>query len=83
MISFPLSLILIPFAVMALIIAFLSFMNLRNLARYRAEDVISFTAVFVFLAGIAVIIYISYGYLAGIDWTKMIEAGLPSAKIIF
>jgi uncharacterized membrane protein len=83
MISFPLSLFLIPYAIFLLVIAFFAFVNVRNLARYRAEDIISFMAVFIFIAGLAVIAYFSYEFLSEIDWTKTIEISLPTLKTSF
>ena len=83
MISFALSIILIPYAIFLAIAAFFAFINLRNLWRYRAEDVISFFACFIFLAGLTATAYFSYNYLSPIDWTKMISLNLPSIKASF
>jgi hypothetical protein len=83
MISFPLSMILIPFAVLAMAIIFFAFIGLRNLARYRAEDGMAFVATFVFLSGAALICLFAYNYLSPIDWTKAIEISLPSIKTGF
>jgi hypothetical protein len=77
---FPLSIVLIPYAIFSLIVAFFIFINLRNLVRYRAEDIISFGALLIFLAGLAFIGYFTYGALSGIDWTGTIEMGLPDIK---
>ena len=76
MVSFPLSLFLIPYAVIAAIIGFLGFINLRNLARYRAEDTVSFAATFIFIAGFLVLAYFSYGYLSPINWKELVEINL-------
>jgi len=76
MVSFILSILLIPYAVILAITAFLSFINLRNLIRYRTEDVISFFACFIFLAGLAFLGYFSYGYLSPIDWKEIITFNL-------
>lgn len=76
MISFTLSTILIPYAIFLVIAAFFAFINLRNLWRYRAEDVISFFACLIFLAGLAAIGFFSYVYLSEIDWTKIIDSGI-------
>ncbi|MBU1179419.1 hypothetical protein KJ885_00565 [Patescibacteria group bacterium] len=79
-IVFPLSIILIPYAVIVAIILFFVFINIKNLARYRAEDVISFGALLIFLIGLVFLGYFSYHYLSPIDWTESIAISLPSIK---
>ncbi|MFC1612585.1 hypothetical protein ACFL29_01915 [Patescibacteria group bacterium] len=76
MLSFPLSILLIPYALFLLIAAFFVFVTLRNLSRFRAEDVYSFGALLVFLVGLILIGYFSYQYLGPINWTEMVEIGL-------
>jgi len=71
--SFPLSLFLIPYAIIVAAIVFFSFFNLKNLIRYRPEDMVSFTVCFIFLAGLAVIAYFSYQYLLPINWKELVE----------
>jgi uncharacterized membrane protein YjgN (DUF898 family) len=83
MVSFPLSLLLVPYAVIIAVVVFLAFINLRNLARYRAEDVISFAAIFIFLAGAALLAYFSYNYLSPIDWKEMIALNFNFGKFNF
>ncbi len=73
MVSFPLSLFLIPYAVIVAIIGFLSFIDLRNIVRYRSEDVVSFFAVLFFLCGLAAIAFLSYQYLLPINWKEMVS----------
>ncbi|MBU4421757.1 hypothetical protein L6259_02525 [Candidatus Parcubacteria bacterium] len=81
MISFPLSVLLIPYAGIIAIILFFVFINIKNLARYRAEDVISFIALLIFLIGLFVVGYFSYQYLSPINWTESISITLPSIKV--
>ncbi len=76
MVSFPISLFLIPYAIIAVIVGFLGFISLRNLARYRAEDVVSFAATFIFIAGLAVIVFLSYQYLSPINWKELVEMNI-------
>lgn len=76
MVSFPISLFLIPYAIIAAVIVFLGFICLRNLARYRAEDVVSFAAVLIFLCGMIVIVFLSYQYLLPIDWKEIVEINI-------
>ncbi|PIR66840.1 MAG: hypothetical protein COU51_01700 [Parcubacteria group bacterium CG10_big_fil_rev_8_21_14_0_10_36_14] len=81
MISFPLSVLLIPYAVIVAVILFFVFINIKNLARYRAEDVISFGALLIFLIGFAILGYFSCQYLSSINWTEQISMTLPSIKV--
>lgn len=76
MVSFPISLFLIPYAALAAAILFFSFFNLRNLVRYRSEDVVAFAALFIFLAGLALAAYFSYLYLSPINWKDLVEINL-------
>lgn len=76
MVSFPLSLFLIPYAIIAAAIVFFSFSNLKNLAQYRSEDTVSFAAFFIFLAGFVIFAYFSYLYLAPINWKELVEINL-------
>ncbi len=76
MVSFPLSLFLIPYAIIAAIVVFLGFINLRNLARYRAEDVVSFAAFLTFLLGLAIIAFLSYQYLSPVNWKEVVEINI-------
>lgn len=76
MVSFPLSLFLIPYAIIVAIVGFLGFVDLRNVVRYRSEDVISFVAVLFFLCGLAVIAFLSYQYLLPINWKEIVEINI-------
>lgn len=76
MVSFPISLFLIPYAIIAAAIAFFSFFNLRNLVRYRPEDSVSFAVCFIFLAGIIIMAYVSYQYLSPINWKELVEINI-------
>lgn len=76
MVSFPLSLFLIPYAIIIAVVAFFAFINIRNLVRYRAEDLISFVALLIFLCGLAIMAYFSYNYLMPIDWKEIVEINI-------
>lgn len=80
MLSFPLSVFLIIYAAIIAIVVFLAFINLRNLLRYRAEDVVSFASCFIFLSGLALLAFYSYNYLSPINWKEMVEINF-SVKI--
>lgn len=83
MVSFPLSLFLIPYAVIALVIIFLSFISLRNLVRYRAEDTAAFAATFIFIAGLVILAAVSYQYLSPVNWKELVEINLFSRSVNF
>jgi len=76
MVSFPLSSFLIPYAIIVAAIVFFSFFNLKNLAKYRPEDTISFAVCFIFLAGFVIISYLSYQYLFSINWKELVEINI-------
>lgn len=83
MLSFPLSILLIPYAVLMLAVVFFAFVNFKNLVLYRAEDVISFWTAFIFIAGLGAIAYFSYNYILLVNWTEVINIGVPSFKANF
>jgi hypothetical protein len=64
-------------------VVFLSFISLRNLVRYRAEDVVSFVATFIFIAGLAVIAAASYYYLSPVNWKELVEINLFRNSVSF
>jgi len=78
--SFPLSVFLIPYLIILLVIVFLVFFTVRNLSRYRTEDVFSFIALFIFIVGIIIISYVSYNYLSPINWKEPIDIGFQFGR---
>lgn len=76
MFSAPLSILLIPYAILIFVIVFFALFNIKNLTRFRAEDVYSFAALFIFLAGFVIIGYFSFNYLSEINWSETVELGI-------
>ena len=81
MFSIPTYVILIPFALVAAIMAFFACMNIINLLRYGARNTVGFIATFVFLCGAAAIVFFVWRYLPDIGWTEPIRLAAPPVTI--
>ena len=77
MISFPLSLVLIPYGIILLLFALLAAYSVHNLVRYGATTNSSFVATFSFLAGAVFVLFFTWQGLRGTDWTQEINFGAP------
>jgi hypothetical protein len=78
MISLPFTVILIPYAVVALFVALMSFINIAHLVRNGATNRISFVVTMIFLVGGAGILFGTYAAMQGTDWTQQITFSMPS-----
>ena len=74
-VSFPLYFLLVPYAVVLLLFAFIAFFNVYNLVRYDATTGPTFLATFFFMAGGATVLFLTWQELKGVDWTMMVEFG--------
>lgn len=79
MLSIPTYVILIPFALVALVMTFFSLMNVINLLRYGARNTVGFIATFVFIGGIAVIAAFVWHSMPSLVWTDPIRLATPAA----
>lgn len=77
MISFPLSLVLIPYGIIILLFIFLAAYSVHNLVKYGATTNASFVATFAFLAGAVFVMFFTWQGLKGTDWTQEISFGSP------
>ncbi|HTK05025.1 MAG TPA: hypothetical protein VL500_05545 [Candidatus Eisenbacteria bacterium] len=75
MISFPLSLVLIPYGIVVLIFILLAAYSVHNLVRYGATTNSSFFATFAFLAGAVFVMFFTWSALRGTDWTQEVTIG--------
>ncbi len=80
MISFPLSLVLIPYGIVILVFALLAMYSVHNLVRYGATTNSSFVATFAFLGGAVFVMFFTWYALRGTDWTQEISLGAPVAS---
>ncbi len=80
MISFPLSIFLIPYALFAAIFVIFSLVHLYHLGKFGASGFISFVLVFIYLAGASIIIYWSWYFIDQINWKIPIDLELPSFR---
>ncbi len=80
--SFPIGLLLIPYAIIILLFLILAVLNVYHLVRYGATTRTSFIFTFVFIAGAALIAFLSWQSLGGVDWSAGVSinpfSGSPS-----
>jgi protein-S-isoprenylcysteine O-methyltransferase Ste14 len=80
--SFPIGLLLIPYAIMVLLFLLLAIMNVYHLVRYSATSRTSFLFTLIFMAGTIIIAFISWQALGNVDWSAGISlnpfGGSPS-----
>ena len=81
MISLPPYILLILFAAFLLFFLFFGFANIVSLARYGAANIIGFLAVFIFIAGSAVILFLVWQNLPIIDLYTPIPLFTPDASL--
>ena len=78
--SFPLAIILVPYGMVALVFAVVALLNIYHLIHYSATTKASFAFTFVFLAGTAVIAFLTWQAVGGIDWQTPISISLSSGS---
>ena len=73
--------LLIPFAIVFVVTAFFSLVDISHLLRYGARNAVGFTATFVYVSGLAIILFLTWQFLPDISWTEPIKllGGLPVA----
>jgi hypothetical protein len=76
--SFTLAILLIPYILIVLLFLTLAVLNIYHLIIYGATTGVSFLFTFIFLAGAAVIAFISWQLLSPIDWTTGVGFSLYS-----
>jgi uncharacterized membrane protein YfcA len=80
MISLPPIVLLLPFAVFMLGYVFFAFANVISLAKYGARNAVGLTASFIFVAGSAVILFMTWQALGPVDWFAAVPlAALPTS----
>jgi uncharacterized membrane protein YfcA len=73
MISIPPYILLIPFGLFLAAFAFFAFANILSLVKYGARNMVGLTATFLFVCGTAVILFLAWRSLGGVDW----RTGVP------
>jgi len=74
--SVPLSIILLPLALFALIFVVFSLINIAHMIRFAAFDMVGFFATFIFLAGSTLFMWYAWQLLSPIDWTMPLNFSL-------
>ena len=78
MITFPLSLALIPFAIVLLLTMFVASISTMHLIRYGATTKISFVVTFTFFAGTVLLLFFTWFNLRSVDWQQPVTIGSSS-----
>jgi len=74
-IEIPQYVILIPYGLLLLGVAFFTLVNIVNLVRYGARNWIGLTATFVYLSGAAIILFFTWDALKAVEWASTIPLG--------
>ncbi len=79
MFSLPPIVLLLPFALFMLGYVFFSFANVISLGKYGARNAVGLLVSFVFIAGSAVILFMTWQSVAHVDWfTPVPLASIPT-----
>lgn len=78
MITFTLSLILIPFAIILMLVMIMATISTFHLIRFGATTKISFAVTFAFFAGTVLLLFFTWFNLRGVDWQQPVSIG-PSS----
>ena len=78
-VTFALSLLLIPYGLAAAFVAVFAAFNLHHLIEHGAAARISYAVTLTFLAGIAVILILTWQGLGRVDWRQPISLTPPTA----
>jgi hypothetical protein len=73
MLTLPLSLALVPYAIIVMFFAVLAIINVYHLVHYGATTGVSFVVTFLFLAGGAFILFFTWQAVAGADWSQTVS----------
>jgi hypothetical protein len=79
MISFPLSLALIPYGLVVIFFAVMAIINVYHLVHYGATTGVSYVVTFLFLAGGVFILFFTWWALQGTDWGRDVGLIMPFA----
>lgn len=69
----PISIFLIPYAIFLVIFFVFAFFSLYHMFRFGVTNFTTFFMSFAFIALSVIILFISYEYIAGIDWQRDIQ----------
>lgn len=78
MISFPFSVILIPYGLVVVFIGIFALANIMHLIHYGATTAVSFVVTFSYIAGIVFMFYFTGVALADVDWQAPVVIQMPS-----
>jgi hypothetical protein len=78
MISFALSLLLIPYGIAVAVTLVFAVVNVFHLVHYGATTKTAFVVTFAYLAGLVFLFYFTWTALQGTNWQMPLVFGLPS-----
>lgn len=79
MLSLPPIVLIIPYALFMLGYVFFSFANIISLGKYGARNMVGLVASFFFIAGTALIVFLTWQSLATVDWLTTVPlASIPA-----
>ena len=73
MFAIPPYFLLAPYALLLLVMSLLGLMNIVNLLKYGARNAVGFLATFLFLCGLAVIMFFTWQRLMDVDWQSPVK----------
>lgn len=83
MLAIPAYVLLVPFGVFMAGYVFFAFANILSLAKYGARNGIGLVASFIFVAGTALILFLTWRSLSGTEWSATLDLGGAAAASIF
>lgn len=75
MVTFTLSVILIPYAIIVLLALILSIITAYHLVHYGATTRISFVVTFAFFAGTTLLLFFTWTALRNVNWSEPVTVG--------
>jgi len=76
-------LLLVPYAIFLLLIGLFALFNIGHLVRYGARNSVGFFVTFVYVCGLAIIMFMTWRYMPALDWNEPVPLVPVSAKASF
>jgi hypothetical protein len=73
MFSIPPFVLLIPYALISLGVVFFSLFNISNLLKYGARNWVGLVATFIYVCGVAFILFYTWQFLPDVEWRQPLQ----------